>query len=509
MKQQKLLGTVDASRLLLAAAAIVAVFGAQAAVAKDFLSPEDVTDDKEAAVRLGKALFWDVQVGSENGAKYSCASCHYQAGADSNPHRIEAGRNPDGKMGSLGVRFSDFMALNVIGGEAMPKDMMSFGGGAMGTAGEWMRTGRQAPPSVESDNTHNFWDGRANNIFNGVDPSGVAKDGLYKRSAGGDVVAARIAFADSSQASQAVGPPNNEVEMAAMGRTFPELGYKLTHVRPLSMQYGDLADELADSGESYEDLIQAAYGNGLAEYIGDEIVPGVTARVMFDGAPTTLEPVTLTENNMSLFFGLAVQEYERTLTAEVPTPTKKQVKAFKRGKCAGCHNIDGSSHAKTNDEGRRAFASSGVEDARTGDPGVVRANLNRKSPEPLDEKVNRGIFKSSHLFNLSLTAPYFHDGSAATIEEVVDFYIRGGNDVSQKVDSHVRKLRRRLKRGQREQIIQMMIDLEDPRIGAGAGPYAHPSLEVPLGENGLCLELLPSSEENGGLAYTEPYACGG
>jgi cytochrome c peroxidase len=477
-----------------------------AAAGDDFTSLDDVVDDRDAAVKLGKALFWDQQIGSDNGSAQSCASCHYQGGADSHPARIEAGRLANGKIGSLGVRFSNFMGVNVIGGVAMAKDMMAVTGGEMGTAGDWMITGRQAPPSVESDNTHNFWDGRANNIFNGCDPSGEIKDCLYKRNSSGTLVPASFAIENFSQGSQAVGPPNNEVEMAAMGRTFAELGFKMARVTPLGMQYGDLADELHESGSSYEDLIEAAFGTGLADFIGDEIVPGVQARVMWDGAAMSLEPVRLTEHNFSLFFGIAVALYEQTLTAEVPSPTKRQKKAFKRMKCAGCHNLDGSSHAKTNDEGRRAFASSGVEDAATGDAGVALANLNLNSPEPLDEDVDAGVFKSSHLFNLRLTAPYFHDGSAMTIEDVVDFYIAGGNRVSQDVDSHVRPLARRMKKHDRKHLIAMLEELEDPRVGAGAGPYAHPSLDLVLGD-GTCIELLPSGNGNGGLDYTEAAPC--
>ena len=37
-------------------------------------------DDKTAALKLGKALFWDMQVGSDGFT--ACASCHYHAGAD-------------------------------------------------------------------------------------------------------------------------------------------------------------------------------------------------------------------------------------------------------------------------------------------------------------------------------------------------------------------------------------------------------------------------------------------
>src|SRR5688572_13458681 len=39
----------------------------------------DFVRDREAAVVLGKALFWDMQVGSDGVA---CGSCHFDAGAD-------------------------------------------------------------------------------------------------------------------------------------------------------------------------------------------------------------------------------------------------------------------------------------------------------------------------------------------------------------------------------------------------------------------------------------------
>jgi cytochrome c peroxidase len=40
----------------------------------------DFIKDKQAALRLGKALFWDMQVGSDG--IQACASCHFAAGAD-------------------------------------------------------------------------------------------------------------------------------------------------------------------------------------------------------------------------------------------------------------------------------------------------------------------------------------------------------------------------------------------------------------------------------------------
>ncbi len=42
------------------------------------------------------------------------------------------------------------------------------------------------------------------------------------------------------------------------------------------------------------------------------------------------------------------------------------------------------------------------------------------------EKVHIGAFKTPHLRNIALTAPYMHDGSEPTLAAVIDFYDRGG-----------------------------------------------------------------------------------
>ena len=39
---------------------------------------------------------------------------------------------------------------------------------------------------------------------------------------------------------------------------------------------------------------------------------------------------------------------------------------------------------------------------------------------------HKGVFKTPTLRNISASAPYFHDGSAKTLEEVIEFYDKGG-----------------------------------------------------------------------------------
>ncbi len=43
---------------------------------------------------------------------------------------------------------------------------------------------------------------------------------------------------------------------------------------------------------------------------------------------------------------------------------------------------------------------------------------------------DRGAFKAPTLRNIALTAPYMHDGSIATLEEVIDHYMAGGRNVT-------------------------------------------------------------------------------
>jgi len=42
------------------------------------------------------------------------------------------------------------------------------------------------------------------------------------------------------------------------------------------------------------------------------------------------------------------------------------------------------------------------------------------------ERRDMGLFRAPTLRNIALTAPYFHDGSAATLDEAIDHYDRGG-----------------------------------------------------------------------------------
>ncbi|MDC0278886.1 hypothetical protein OAL43_01630 [bacterium] len=460
-------------------------------------------DQRRLGVLLGKALFWDQQLGSGNGGNYACASCHYSAGADSQPDRINAGTLPAGHngspnviRGSLGVRYAEFVAVRL---ERIGSEEVSAGVEVFTEPGQYAITDRNAPPAVDSDSIHNFWDGRANYVFNGVDMSGVS---IPMSTRGGGLSTLQIA--EASQASQAVGPCLSPAEMSSDGRTFADVGYKLCHAVPLRHQTGDIVNELRQLGfggiGGYDDLIQAAFmGGPLDQFVGDEST-GVTTMVQTPDGVIEDRLVSLTEQNFSVFFGVAVGLYEQTLVS-IPErlPSKKQIEAFEEMRCHKCHYVDGRSHAVIGEVGNRPFSATGVSPLSV-DAGVQTDDQNLDSPVPnFDADEDEGQFKSTHLFNLPLTAPYFHDGSAETLKDMLDFYVRGGDFNERNRNSHVRELD--ASDAEYRRVLKLMRQLTDPRIEAGLPPFSHPSLTIPLSSERE-VYLAPSDVGKGGLHYT-------
>jgi cytochrome c peroxidase len=82
-----------------------------------------------------------------------------------------------------------------------------------------------------------------------------------------------------------------------------------------------------------------------------------------------------------------------------------------RGGCWKCH----SGHNFTDGRFHNTGVSWGAEPGDTGRFAVTRQDQ------------DRGAFKTPTLRNVARTAPYMHDGSMATLEEVVRYYGKGGN----------------------------------------------------------------------------------
>src|SRR5262245_59187356 len=244
--------------------------------------------DEAAAVRLGKAFFWDVQVGSDG--QTACATCHFHAGAD-NRRRNTIHPGPNGAFESVSGPGAPFTGSSTRGDDAVGSQGVAralFLGlpASLQSATDECRF-QPAPPFGHSRQVtprnapsvigavfyrQNFWDGRAHDVFNGHDPFGES----------GNAAGMRTRITNASLASQAVGPPNSEVESACSGRGFDgpgSLGAKLLARPPLRLQTVDASDSVLGAYSnapgtglrcpggapcSYAELIADAFGPALA-----------------------------------------------------------------------------------------------------------------------------------------------------------------------------------------------------------------------------------------------------
>ena len=67
-------------------------------------------------------------------------------------------------------------------------------------------------------------------------------------------------------------------------------------------------------------------------------------------------------------------------------------------------------------------------------PAIIARARAKNSPMPrvhlVQDMDNMGRFKAPSLRNIAMTAPYMHDGSAATLDDVIDHYARGGREIA-------------------------------------------------------------------------------
>ena len=166
---------------------------------------------------------------------------------------------------------------------------------------------------------------------------------------------------------------------------------------------------------------------------------GVVERVMADSSyraafEKAFGPGPVTYEEM----GKALASFERTLLCgnspfdryfygHDPTAlsesAKRGLEVFRNpaeGNCATCHSI-GDQHALFTDN---KFHNDSVGPTSDNDDPVDLGHYLITRIE-----ADKGAFRTPSLRNVALTAPYFHDGSRATLQDVIGFYIRGGNPV--------------------------------------------------------------------------------
>jgi cytochrome c peroxidase len=98
-----------------------------------------------------------------------------------------------------------------------------------------------------------------------------------------------------------------------------------------------------------------------------------------------------------------------------------------------------------------------------------------------------GAFKVPSLRNVALTAPYFHNGDARTLREVVEFYSRGGNvfPVEGLDGTPIEPLGvPALTSDEIDAIVAFLEALTDERVLYRRAPFDHPQIFVPNGHPG-------------------------
>jgi cytochrome c peroxidase len=174
-------------------------------------------------------------------------------------------------------------------------------------------TGVNAPSTINALYNHrNFFNGRAQNEFNGVNPWGNRDGSAHIWYANGGVIQPiAVTITNASLAAQAVAPVLNPVEMSAEGRTLPEVGKKLLALKPLGLQKVDAKDsvlgglaepKLKGLKTTYKAMVKAAFKPTMWN---------ATATVAVDG-----KQYSLMQANFSFFWGVAIMMYEATLVAD-------------------------------------------------------------------------------------------------------------------------------------------------------------------------------------------------
>jgi len=334
--------------------------------------PSPIVVDLEKALVLGKALFWDRNVGSDGMA---CASCHFHAGADPrvknqftpsgpgstsgfDPGTDGAPRGPNytlrrsdfpltqsnsptvktelagflresddvvGSAGTFGGSFKTAPVLKQASDDCVRSPGTVFHVGGTGTR---RVVDRNAPSVINAVfNYRNFWDGRASNVFNGSSPWGErdADAGVWVQLFKGKVYKLRMRLTNSALASQAVAPIVNSTEMTCDGRTLANLGRKLIWRRPLENQRVHPTDSvLGPYSRSTNENLQAGlntYYMFLVQQAFNPIFWSSRERGPF-GAPKPATgndvplPYNQLEANFGMFFGVALQLYQSTLVSD-------------------------------------------------------------------------------------------------------------------------------------------------------------------------------------------------
>jgi cytochrome c peroxidase len=321
-----------------------------------------------AKANLGKTLFWDEQLSSTR--TVACGTCHQAGTGGSDRRSFTSLANSTNPGADLVFNTAD----DVVGSMGVPQNLSN------GTY-DWstvygykaQSTNRKSPSYINAAYAPVlFWDGRATGAFRDPITNNIVLNN------GGALE------------SQSVGPPLSSAEMAHVGRNWTEAAFQIADSKPLA-----LAPTVPQSlntwidGRTYPELFQEAFGTPDVTPARIALAIGTFERTLYsdrtplDLANAGIAPLTAQENR-----GRGV---------------------FNQVQCGICH----SGNLLTNN----SFQNIGLRPVSE-DTGRFQVTGSQQ---------DLGKFRVPGLRNVELRAPYMHNGKLSTLEEVVEFYNRGGD----------------------------------------------------------------------------------
>ena len=142
--------------------------------------------------------------------------------------------------------------------------------------------------------------------------------------------------------------------------------------------------------------------------------------------------------------------FDKWVKGDSKALTKQQVKGFElfvgKGNCLDCHS-------------GATFSDNGYHNIGLASYGRENPDLGRYAIKAVDSR--KGAFKTPTLREISRRAPYFHDGSVKTLEEVIEHYNKGG-EVTTNLDKAIKPLN--LTNDEKKAIVAFLESLTSPFV---------------------------------------------
>ena len=366
---------------------------------------------------LGKTLFWDEQLSSTR--TVSCGTCHTAGKGGSDPRSLATNTRSVNPGFDLVFNTAD----DVVASPGVPQSNAD--GTYIWSNSYGLReqvTGRKTNSFVNAAYSPNlFWDGRATSTF---------RDPLTN---------AIIINNGGALESQSVGPILNSSEMAHTGRSWGDVVTRLSQSKPLALAPNvPTALNSWIEGRSYAELFQEAFGTTEISASRIALAIGTYQRTLYsdrspwDADAGGITPLTAQENR-----GRGV---------------------FNQTQCNVCH----SGNQLTNN----GFINIGVR-PQNEDTGRFQVTGNI---------ANMGEFRVPSLRNVELRAPYMHNGRFATLEDVIEFYNRGGDFPAANTPTNLIRPRN-LSAAQKADLAAFLRrPLTDNRVRTETAPFDRPTL---------------------------------